>query len=78
MDDLTPTQLRSLELTHAILPHIQGEDANAVAGALTFLLGATIGKFATTEAQAVRMAKDFGGDIARGALNIMGGDVHDA
>lgn len=77
MDDLTPTQWRSMELAHKMLPIIQGENANAVAGALTFHLGVAIGKCARTEAEAVKMAKDFGGDIARTALDMMTGGNHD-
>ena len=77
MDDLTPTQQRSLELAHKMLPIIQGQNANAIAGALTFHLGVVIGKFAKTEAEAVRMAKDYGGDIARTAIDVMTGGHHD-
>ena len=78
MDDFTPTQLRSLELGHKMLAIINGEDANAVAGALTFHLGVAIGKFAKSEKEAMRMVSAFSGDIARTALDVMSGSHGDA
>jgi hypothetical protein len=71
MDDFTPSQIRSMELMGKIFPIIDGEEANAVAGALTIILGMAISKYAKTESQAVRMAGQFGGDISRHALDFM-------
>lgn len=77
MADLTPTQARSLELMHRMLPILNGEDANAVNGALCIVLGAMVAKHCLSEDEAVKLCAAISGDITRHALEFMSGDHAD-
>lgn len=75
--DLTPTQQRGLELMGMIVPIINGEEANAVAAALSVTLGAMVAKFCNTEEEAVKLCSQISGDITRHALDFMCDGHHD-
>lgn len=77
MDDFTPTQLRSLELMHRMLPILNGEAANAVNAALCVALGALVAKHCRSEEDAVDLCSKISGDITRHALDFMSGDHGD-